>query len=383
VKLITTFEEIFGKNTDTLFKYFSPGRVNLIGEHTDYNGGMVLPAAISLGISAVYRNRKDKQINIYSSNYNAQFNLHLEQNIEKEIGKYAWVNYILGSINEIKNTGNDIKGFDILLDSNLPASSGLSSSAAIEVLILYIITRQNNININRTEIALKAQLVEHNFIGVQCGIMDQYAVARGKAEHALLLHCDNLNHSYIPLDFRNYKLIIINSNRPRNLNESVYNQRKSECDEAFNVLIKKSNIRNLTETRNIDIEKFIENPILKKRALHVYQENLRTKNSAVALQNKDIFTFGEYMNESHDSLRNLYEVSSNELDIIVNTARKHESCIGARLTGAGFGGCCIALINEKESEKVCNDIFNTYKKNTDFECTFHDFEAVNGVDLIK
>lgn len=383
MNLITTFEEIFGKNNESLFQYFSPGRVNLIGEHTDYNGGLVLPAAISLGISAIYRNRKDKQINIYSSNYNAQFNLHLEQNIEKEIGKYAWVNYILGSINEIKNTGNDIKGFDILLDSNLPASSGLSSSAAIEILILYIISRQNKININRTEIALKAQLVEHNFIGVQCGIMDQYAVARGKAEHALLLHCNNLHHSYIPLDFRNYKLIIINSNRPRNLNESVYNQRKSECDEAFNLLIKKSNIRNLTETRSIDIEKIIENPILKKRALHVCQENLRTKNSAVALQNKDIFTFGEYMNESHDSLRNLYEVSSNELDIIVKTARKHESCIGARLTGAGFGGCCIALINEKESEKVCNDIFNTYKKNTDFECTFHDFEAVNGVDLIK
>lgn len=377
MKSVEQFFNVFGSTENKPEQFFCPGRINIMGEHIDYNGGLVLPSAISLGITAWVRKRNDNCVNVYSTKYNRKVTFHMDESLHSLSGEDAWANYVVGVFHIAKQQGYELCGYDMLVESNLPSSSGLSSSASITVLMLYILLH-DKIN-SREKIALLAQRVEHEFIGVQCGIMDQYAVACGKSNSAMLLDCKKLTAEYFHIDFRNYKLIIINSNRPRNLAESVYNTRKSECDEAFAILKNKVNITCLADVRAVDVEHFLQDEVLKKRALHVATEQLRTRNSAVALRNKDVFTLGEFFNESHKSLRERYEVSSAELNTIVDTATRFDSCAGARLTGAGFGGCCIALIQENEIEKVCNAIFENYKKLHAIEAEFYDFHSVHGV----
>jgi galactokinase len=340
-------------NKDPEYVFFCPGRVNLIGEHIDYNGGKVMPCAISLGTYLVLSKNTEKRFRFYCLNFPETADLHLQESYTKT-GK-EWFNYPLGVINEILKNGHDLSGIDMLFYGDLPIGAGLSSSASIEVLMAYALKSIFGLDVPKKEIALLSKKVENEFIGVNCGIMDQFAVAMGKEEKAILLDCDTLEFEYLPFSTGNYILAIINSNKKRALADSKYNERFSECMTALELLNKELQIENLCDidTKTFEAHRHLINkPVLEKRALHVISENERVKQAKEALSGGDLDGFGKLMYASHQSLQELYEVSGKELDTIVEFCKTYKDCIGARMTGAGFGGCAIALVR-----KVCFDDF--------------------------
>ena len=350
--LIAGFEERFRKQPDHLF--FSPGRVNLIGEHIDYNGGKVMPCAISLGTYLAVSKNTDKMFRFHCLNFPETATLHLQQSYSKS-GK-AWFNYPLGIINDFLIQGYPVSGLDMLFYGDLPIGAGLSSSASIEVLMAFALSEMFHLNVPRIEIAVLSKKVENQFIGVNCGIMDQFAVTFGQKEKAILLNCDSLQYELLPFKIGDYVLAIINTNKPRTLADSKYNERFAQCGAALKALKKELVVNNLCE---MDLQTFqsakhlIDDAVLEKRALHVISENCRVNEATKALTQNRLNEFGELMYASHESLKTLYEVSGTELDTIVEFCKDYENCIGARMTGAGFGGCAIALIrNNKVNDFV-------------------------------
>jgi len=341
--------------------FFCPGRVNLIGEHIDYNGGKVMPCAISLGTYLAVAKNTDKLLRFQCINFPETVALHLQSSYSKT-GK-EWFNYPLGAIHQLLQNEYAISGLDMLFYGNLPIGAGVSSSASIEVLTAFAISELFDLNISKTDIALLGKKAENEFIGVNSGIMDQFAVAMGSKDKAILLNCDTLEYEYLPFRTGEYVLVIINSNKQRSLAESKYNERFAECGAALKLLKKELHAENLCD---IDLQTFqlyrhlINDPVLEKRALHVIAENFRVHEAKEALQACELFTFGKLMYASHKSLKELYEVSGKELDTIVEFCKAYDGCIGARMTGAGFGGCAIALVKKDSYDDFASGIVNYY-----------------------
>lgn len=375
------FISLFGKNAQESF--FSPGRVNLIGEHIDYNGGNVLPATISLGITALVSRREDSTIRIYSNDFKEECSIDI--NLLNEtifpVASVHWSHYILATLLVLKNINIELKGADILLESNLPLGAGLSSSAALECLIGFIFN-QDFYQTHSTELALDAQTAERKYIGVNCGIMDQFVVANGKKDNALLLNCATLEFEYIPAKFKNCSLVIINSNKARTLADSKYNERRSECEQAFEILSKFDMATDLCHIHEISLG-FLEEDILYQRAKHAILENKRVLYAAEALKQGNMDAFGQMLTESHISLNTDYEVSCYELNMIVHYSTHFDGCLGARMTGAGFGGCCIALVEQERLQTFINYVGKKYTEKTKLKADFYVTEIVDGVKRIK
>jgi len=355
------FKKRFHKQAEHIF--FSPGRVNLIGEHIDYNGGRVMPCAIELGTWLAVSKNVKKVFRFHCLNFPETAELHLQNSYSKS-GK-AWFNYPLGIIDYMIRQEYPISGLDLLFYGNLPIGAGLSSSASIEVVTAFALTNMFGLPLEKLDIALLSKKVENEFIGVNCGIMDQFAVAFGEKNKAILLNCDTMEYEMLPFETGDYKLIIINTNKQRALADSKYNERFAECGAALKALKKELTVNNLCE---IEIETFqqhqhlINDPVLKKRALHVIAENFRVREATQALLKCDLESFGQLMYSSHQSLKDLYEVSGIELDTIVEFCKDYDGCIGARMTGAGFGGCAIALVKKERLEDFSEKLSSYYNK---------------------
>jgi len=370
------FNQRFG-TAKTQF-YFSPGRVNLIGEHIDYNGGFVLPASISLGISAIVAKRNDAIIRIFAKEFNEEISFSINENyIFQQTEKTHWSDYVKATLQVLKDNKTALFGADILLASDLPLGAGLSSSAALECLIAFIFN-EDFYNKNRTQLALDAQQAERKYVGVNCGIMDQFAVSNGKQNQAILLNCANLECEYIPANFGDYQLVIINSNKQRALAESKYNERRSECDAAFEIIKRYDVAEDLCHAHEISLG-YIEDDTLYLRAKHAVLENKRVLNAVDALKNNRIEAFGQLLIESHTSLDVDYEVSGIELNTIVHYSTHFDGCIGARMTGAGFGGCCIALVKKDKIDKFILYVGKKYAEKTSYKADFYLAEIVEGV----
>ena len=358
-------------------KYFCPGRVCLIGEHLDYNGGFVMPAAISLGIHANVKSRSDNKIICSSAQFSTTVEIDLSKSIEQESG---WGNYVKGVVKYLKDAGLKIPALEIEFSADLPSGAGLSSSAALEVLVAYILQKEAGLeNIDRIKTALLCKEVENDFVGVKCGIMDQFSVATGKKEHAVILNCETLEHEFVPVITGDYGFVIINSNKRRELAGSKFNERKAECEIALKAIQRHKSINSLGEATKEDILNLIDNKTAQNRALHVFEENQRVLLAGKALKQGDLLEFGLLMNASHQSLKNNYEVTGIELDTIAENAIMIDGCIGARMTGAGFGGCSIALVKKSETQIFKEKLNQIYTFEIGYPLSFYEFEISNGV----
>ncbi len=331
----------------------SPGRINLIGEHIDYNGGFVLPAAVDKKIRLRLRKNNSSSCTIYSSNFKSSFTIVLDDLVRKEV---EWQNYIIGvlfHINVLKP--NTIEGFDCIIESNLPLGSGISSSAALECGIAKGVNDLFNLGLSDIEIIKLSRDAEHTFVGTKCGIMDQFAVVKGKKEHLILLNCETLDYELIKADFRDYKIVLLNTNVSHSLASSEYNVRRDECDTALTAIQKKyPNFQFLTEVPVKIMKEFkaILPEKIYNRALYVTQENKRTIKAVKSLKKNNIEKFGSYLYKSHYGLQHLYEVSCTELDFLVNLTRDLDYVIGSRMMGGGFGGCTINLVHKDKAEDL-------------------------------
>ncbi len=352
------FAELYGDGEMRVFA--SPGRVNLIGEHIDYCGGCVMPAALTMKTTLIARKRDDDIIRLKATDLDIMVETRISE-MNNLKGKLKWGDYQIGVALELLNDGYEICGCDLLYDDTVPHGGGLSSSAAIEVSTAICFATFSNEKkgiskeLDMIEMALISQRAEHNFIGVKCGIMDQFASAMGKAEHAVYLDCATLKYEHIPLKLNDSSIVLTNTNVKHSLGNSKYNERRAECEEGFNAL--KTVLPDITKLADITIEQFeknkdvIKNETTQKRIKHVVYECDRVRKSAEALKNDDIALFGQYMNESHDSLQYDYEVTCPELDFVVNMGRKIDGVLGIRMTGAGFGGCTVAIIKNCAVDK--------------------------------
>jgi galactokinase len=378
------FNKLYGKSEQPTRVFFSPGRVNLIGEHTDYNGGLVFPCALSFGTYLVIRQTSENSIKFASTNFEYKATVAAEK-ISKKHGK-EWVNYPLGVINQLAKKGCKLGGIEMLYAGNIPNGAGLSSSASIEVVTAYALNEVFKCGIDKIELVKLSQKAENEFVGVNCGIMDQFAVGMGKAEHAIELQCDTLKYELVPVKLGDYKLIISNTNKRRGLADSKYNERRSECEQAVEHLKKVKPINNLGE---LSYEEFsgmqdkIPSETVRRRAHHVVSEIQRVKDAVEALKKGELKVFGEMMNASHDSLKDDYEVTGVELDTLVDEARKVKGVIGSRMTGAGFGGCTVTLIHKDSIDTFKKQVAENYTKKTGLTPDFYVAEVGDGVKEIK
>lgn len=372
--IIKMFNEIFGEN-DNLRVFFSPGRVNLIGEHTDYNGGNVFPCALSFGTYGAIALRDDKTVRMYSDNFKdlgiISFNIDQLVNDKKD----DWANYPKGVIDVLKKHGYNVDcGFDMVVFGNIPNGAGLSSSASLELLMAVMINDLFKFNISRVDLVKYCQEAENKFIGVNCGIMDQFAIGMGKENSAILLDCNTLDYSYSKVNLDDKVIIIANTNKRRGLADSKYNERRNECETALKELQSKLSIHSLGELTEEEFENnkdLIKDEIRQKRAKHAVYENQRTKKAVKALEKNDIETFGKLMNDSHTSLRDCYEVTGKELDTLVELAWKHKGTIGSRMTGAGFGGCTVSIVERSLGEDFINTVGKEYKEIIGYDADFY------------
>jgi galactokinase len=373
------FYDRFHKKAE--YSFFCPGRVNLIGEHIDYNGGQVMPCAISFGTWVVLSKNPDNVLRFQCLNFPETAELPLQSSYSKT-GK-EWFNYPLGVIHELVQAGHVIGGMDMLFYGNLPIGAGVSSSASIEVLMAFACNEIFELNIDRVAIALLGKKAENEFIGVSTGIMDQFAVAMGKKGKAVLLNCDTLEYKYLPFEIGDYCLAIINSNKQRTLADSKYNERFAQCRAALKLLQKELPVENLCDITHEVYEKhkqLITDPVLEKRARHVIMENERVKQAAVVMVTGNLSTFGDLMYASHQSLKDLYEVSGKELDTIVEFSKNYPHCIGARMTGAGFGGCAIALVKKDSFDDFAEKITEYYNARIGYKPEVFASEVGDGVE---
>lgn len=383
--LIKRFQSIF-KTDVTPRLFFAPGRINLIGEHTDYNGGYVFPASISFGTYALAVKRTDTKVRFYSMNFDDNGIITTTLNNLSYDTNDDWANYPKGMLTMFINEGFSIEtGFDVLYFGNIPNGAGLSSSASIELVTGVLLESLFDLRINRIHMVQLGQKVENDYIGVNSGIMDQFAIGMGKKDHALLLDCNTLEYQYAPVDLKDYVIMIINTNKRRELAGSKYNERRTQCEQALKDLQTELNVNSLGE---LSIEMFEEHKHLIKsstnqqRAKHAVYENQRTKDALAKLQSGDLAAFGELMNQSHLSLQHDYEVTGIELDTIVAAAWEQTGVLGARMTGAGFGGCAIAITPRSEVETFKENVNATYKEKIGYDATFYLATIGNGAKEI-
>ena len=361
--------------------FFAPGRVNLIGEHIDYNGGLVLPAALTLGTWLFIRERHDGISRFASADFPNIITTSITSIHKGESGDFA--NYMKGIYQVMADAGsNNIPAGDFYLISNLPNQAGLSSSAAVELVTAYALNALGGLQYSTVDLVQLAQKAENEFVGVQCGVMDQFAVGMGKADHAILLNTDTLDYEYIPANLDSYRLVITNTNKARKLSDSKYNERRKECDLALQQLRKhQPAMRYLVEDNETlnNLEAFIDHPILIKRARHVMTENQRVIQAVVALKEHHLEQFGQLLNESHRSLRDDYEVTGPELDALVEAQWQVEGCLGSRMTGAGFGGCTVSLVHETAIIDFKSSVTTSYLHTTGLQPSFYMSAIGDGV----
>ncbi|QKE10535.1 galactokinase [Bacillus cereus] len=383
-ELALKFAEIFGDQETT--QYFSPGRINLIGEHTDYNGGYVFPASITYGTYGVARRREDDRVFVYSTNFKEVGVIRLKLN---ELGydkNDNWANYVKGVLLTLKEAGHKIdSGFELLVEGTIPNGAGLSSSASLELLVGVVLEHLFNLDVTRLELVEMGKKVENEFIGVNSGIMDQFAIGFGEEDKAILLDTNTLKYEMVPVVLNDHAIVIMNTNKRRELADSKYNERRAECEEALARLQTKLEITALGELSETEFDanqNLIGDEILIKRAKHAVYENERTKKAKEALTANDLEEFGKLLNASHASLRDDYEVTGLELDTLVAAAQKQEGVLGARMTGAGFGGCAIALVKESEIHAFKNKVYDEYLKVIGYAPVFYVAHIGSGTTVI-
>lgn len=378
------FKKVFGEDADGL--YFAPGRVNLIGEHTDYNGGNVFPCSLTIGTYGAARKRQDRTIRLYSENFS-----HLEI-IEISLDelvydrKHDWANYPKGVLKMYLDAGYKVEqGFEIYYNGNIPNGAGLSSSASLEILTGFILKEFFSLEIEILDMVRLCQKTENDFIGVNSGIMDQFAVAMGKKDKAMLLDTNSMEYRYTDILLQDASIIVSNTNKQRGLQDSKYNERRAECEEALRRLQAKLNIQALGE---LDYETFlahtdlIGDDVLIRRARHAVKENLRTLEAVEVLEKNDIEAFGQLMNESHESLKDDYEVTGVELDTLVDLARDNAGTIGSRMTGAGFGGCTVSIVRNEHIDDFIAQVGESYKEKIGYAADFYVVSVGDGVHRI-
>ena len=377
-ELKSAFETAYGKEAEAV--YFAPGRVNLIGEHTDYNGGSVFPCALSFGTYLLLRKNDEKFVNFRSLNQPEIISLGLNQ-LTTPLDN-SWVNYPLGVFAQFIKRNVEIKtGYDILIWGNVPNGAGLSSSAALEVVTAFALNDQLGTGFSRTVLAQIGQKAEHEFAFVNCGIMDQFVSANGKKDHAVYLNCDTLEFELVPVKLEGIKILISNTHSPHKLDSGAYNQRVAECQLAVAQLNKVRPIKylaELTEAEFKEIESAITDPIAHKRARHVVGEVQRTSDAVVALKAGDIVKFGQLMNASHVSLRDDYEVTGLQLDTMAEEAWKIDGVIGSRMTGGGFGGCTVSLVKDEAIDTFIEKVGAAYEAKTSIKPQFYIAEIGDG-----
>ena len=385
-KLFDMFAELFGDSEGARF-YFSPGRVNLIGEHTDYNGGHVFPCALTLGTYGAARKREDNKIHFYSMNLDS-FDV-VEASLDDLTNKkeYNWANYPLGVVWAFKEKGHTItSGFDMVIWGNIPNGSGLSSSASLEVLTGVILTDLFEIkDLSMTDLALIGQYSENNFNGCNCGIMDQFAVAMGKKDHAIFLDTSDLSYEYAPCVLDGAKIVITNSKVKHSLVDSAYNDRRNECAAALKALQSELDIQALGDLTPEEFEahkSLIKDEIQLQRAKHAVYENQRTIDAVTALKAGDIESFGKLMNQSHISLRDDYDVSCEEIDILVDLAWNIPGVLGSRITGGGFGGCTVSIVKNESVDTFIETIGKTYLEKIGHEAEFFTVDIGDGASRL-
>jgi galactokinase len=381
---IEKFYEKYGNRSDKPVLFFSPGRVNLIGEHTDYNGGFVFPCALNYGTYLLIRNTKVNTLKFSTINFNEDSETEIKGLFINTSRK--WINYPLGVINEFIKKGIAISGLEFLYYGDVPNGAGLSSSASIEMVTAVALNKFFNADFNTLDLVKMCQKAENEFVGMNCGIMDQFTVGFGKKDHAIFLNCDTLYYENVPIILTDCSLIITNTNKRRGLTDSKYNERRSECDKAVESLQSYKPIRNLSELNVGEInilEKYIKDPVIRKRAKHVISENGRVIEAVRVLKNNDIVRFGELMNQSHDSLKDDYEVTGMELDALVYEGRKLPGVIGTRMTGAGFGGCTISIVKKAESANFMTALSTIYQKKTGLVPDFYQPEIGDGARRVE
>lgn len=381
-KLFTKFAELFGDAENTGF-YFSPGRVNLIGEHTDYNGGHVFPCALTIGTYGAARKRSDRLVHFYSMNLENFGVVEASLDDLTNQAAYGWANYPLGVVWAFAQKDHTLDtGFDLVIWGNIPNGSGLSSSASLEVLTGVILCDLYQFSdLSSIDLALIGQYSENQFNGCNCGIMDQFAVANGKKDHAIFLDTATLHYEYAPVVLSDSKIVITNSKVKHSLVDSAYNDRRQECTDALSLLKTVTDIQTLGD---LSIEAFeacqhvLSDPVLKKRAKHAVAENQRTIEAVAALKANDIARFGELMNQSHLSLRDDYEVSCEEIDILVDLAWNTPGVVGSRITGGGFGGCTVSIVKNEAVENFISTIGEAYQKKVGHKADFYTVEIGDG-----
>lgn len=380
------FIEKYGESEQEVRVFYAPGRINLIGEHLDYNGGYVLPAALEFGTTLLVRPRSDSKVTFASTNMPYEVTLDYSEIGNDKTGE--WVDYPIGVMVELKKKNHPVsQGYDLLFHGTIPNGAGLSSSASLEVVTGYAFLTLEGGDTDTVEIALLSQRAENQYVGVNCGIMDQFAVANGKRDHAILLMCDTLEYNLVPFVTGEYKLVIGNTNKRRGLVDSKYNERRQQCDEALTLL--QQEVPSLSYLAQLKPDQFeahqdkITDEIVRNRARHVVEENQRVLDSVEVLKNNDLKQFGQYMNDSHASLRDLYEVSCDELDIMVEEAQRIPGTLGSRMTGAGFGGCTVSLVHQDDVERFIREVGEAYTTRSGLVAEFYVCGIGNGVQELK
>lgn len=383
-KLLERFDQKFGRADEPCLVFFAPGRVNLIGEYTDFTGGLVFPCGIKQGTLLIIRRSFNHQYRFASTNFDLMAQLEHSE-INQTYGD-NWINYPLGVLDQFVKRGVSIDGFDCLYSGNVPNGAGLSSSASIEVVTAFALNEIMQTKLSLLELVLISQSAENEFVGMQCGVMDQFAVAMAQTDHAIKLDCGTLEHEQVPMDLNGFSLVVTNTNQRRELNESAYNNRVSECAKALTLLQLVVEIDELGQLLPEILDQheavFVDDPVPLMRARHICQENARVRAAVPALQAGDLKEFGQLMNASHDSLRDLFEVSSEPLDQLVQLARAQPHVLGSRLTGAGFGGCTVSLVRSDDVNSFEQNVGKAYTEATGLTADFYTMQPGNGVRQI-
>ena len=385
-ELKNAFLKLYGGNEADVKLYSSPARINIIGEHIDYNGGKVFPASINRYLYIAIRRRGDSKVLYNDARFPGSYEVDINQTfVFDKANDYA--NYLNGILQQLKERGFKFDcGFEILMASNIPAGGGISSSSALECGFAYAVIDTFGFNLDRVEIAKLGQLSEHNFMNVKCGIMDQFIIATGKKNYAELLDCNTLEYEYVPLELGDYRFVVMNTNKVRKLADSKYNERRGQCEQALKILQDNGiGVKALCELAPADWEKcsaLVSDPVLNKRARHCILENQRVVDAAATLKEGNLVRLGELLNASHKSLKEDYEVTGIELDTLAETSQKQEGCLGARMTGAGFGGCAIALVHKDKLDSFIENVQSAYEKAIGYKAGFFVCETGDGVTAI-
>jgi galactokinase len=383
-RLQERFFQKFGRDGEEVFVFFAPGRINLIGEYTDFTGGLVFPCGITQGTTLLIRRTRNKQYRFASTNFDLMAQLE-HREINQTYGD-NWINYPLGVLDQFSKLGAELDGFDCLYSGNVPNGAGLSSSASIEVVTAFALNTIMQTNYSLLELVKISQAAENDFVGMQCGVMDQFAVAFAQSDHAMMLDCHSLEHRQVPLNLDGLSIVVTNTNQRRELNESAYNDRVSECQRALELLQSVTDISHLAQLTPSLLDQhlhlFSDDPVPLMRARHICEENARVRAAVPALESGDMHEFGRLMNASHDSLRDLFEVSSDPLNQLVRLAREQNKVLGSRLTGAGFGGCTVSLVPTEDFEKFKHIVGASYTEATGLTADFYLMQPGCGVHQI-